>query len=490
MSKKTLKTKKWLVLTVYLVVSIVTGIVAWITGEILFKGLTDRLFTPLGISLYFIILFAFLFVALIIILMKKLPSDVFRRKIHSSGIIFLVVLLVFSLLTGTFEFLYELGNTDIPEPTSLIFLIDDSGSMEGSENYRIQAVNDVMKNSELPFAVYSFSENAHQLRNMKAYQSELTDQDLAFSSYGGTEIISSINDVLCDLENGTIQNAGEYPKILLVSDGGSTSFGLHNIARKCRQRMISISSIGMIGSSESLLKKIAESTGGVYVLCTDVTSLGAEFTKAVDYNVDRNLLSERIVYKNDGLYAFLRVFFLLIMALIWSLLKMMLCSENNDFGKMAYVFSAIICFLAALILEVGNSVGVPSAFLRLVFDVLWSLTLGTILIKKKKPAGVIIDNNPPVVNTGTFNVNKLGMEEQSLTGIKQIGEAVVNNESDGSASLFNKDNRNSGVLDINNSDKNIGGVFGKGTNNGNNNDLFNGNSNNENHGFFDNQYKQ
>lgn len=483
MIKKNIVKKRIAGTIVYMIISAVAGIAAWIVGEILFDSLTQKVFTPIGILLYFLIAYIIISLVLIALLIKKLTVADFKHKIRSTCKLLLIILLAFLLTTGLFEFLYELGKTEIPEPTSLIFLIDDSGSMDGNEADRVKALNDVMKNNNLPFAVYSFTNHAQQLRNMEFYSATLTEQDLSFQSNGGTEIIASIKDVLRDLEQGSIKNAGLSPKILLVSDGGSSSFGLRSMTKSCRKQMVSVSSIGMIGSSEGLLKRIAEATGGVYVSCTDVTALGTDLTKAVASDTDRNLLSERIVYNHNGLYAVLRILFLSLMGLVWSLMKTMLLSEEKKLRKKAFVYSVILCVSGSLIVEFGSAAGISIVLLRLLFDVLWAITYGT-LPKKTVAIEPTENRNPPIVSDVKMRVDRLSSDTTDIGGVKRLsgkngtdgnsineGKFGLNNQGNGLFGNVNSDEQNSsrGLFDEKKDTGKSSGLFGgnKGNNGGN-----------------------
>lgn len=466
--------------TLYMLISAVAGIVAWFVGEVLFDILTKKIFTPIGILLYFLIAYIIISLVLAALLIKKLTAADFKHKIRSTGKLLFIILLAFLLMTGLFEFLYELGKTEMPEPTSLIFLIDDSGSMEGNEADRVKALNDVMKNNKLPFAVYSFTNHAQQLRNMGFYSATLTEQDLSFQSDGGTEIIASINDVLRDLEQGSIKNAGLSPKILLVSDGGSSSFGLRSMTKSCRKQMVSVSSIGMIGSSEGLLKRIAEATGGVYVSCADVTALGTDLTKAVASNTDRNLLSERIVYNHNGLYAVLRILFLSMMGLVWSLMKTMLLSEEKNLRKKAFIYSFMLCVFGALIVEFGAAAGISIVLLRLLFDVLWTITYGT-LPKKTIATEPTENGNPPIVSDGKMRVDRLSSDTPDIGGVKRLSGK---NSTDGKSineGKFGVNNQGNGLFgNVNSGEQNPArGLFGEKKDTGKSSGLFGGNKGND-----------
>lgn len=483
MVKQTNKGKKHFLASPYILASVLAGVVAFFIGEFLFEKLTEKLYTPLGIMLYFLLFAGILFITLIILLSKKLSVNDFKLKLCALGKAFFVVLLVFLLITTVFEFLYELGKEEIPEPTSLIFLIDDSGSMQGNESDRIKALNDVMKNSSLPFAVYSFANDAKQLRNMDVYQSDITEENLNFASSGGTDIISSINHVLKDLDDGVINNAGQSPKILLVSDGGSSLFGLRSTAKKCKNRMVSVSSIGMQGSSETTLKRIAETTGGVYVSCTDVTSLGADLTKAIASDSSRNLLSERIVFKNDWIYAVLRILFLSIMGVIWSFLKMMMISESEEICRKMFVRSLILCILGTCVIEFGFANEISAILLRLIFVVTWAITIGTLPSKNNVAdiSGVGVIQNPTIKLNGVVKVDSITQGTPDAQEVKQISGKNLFEKGDNSTtnpSIF----KNNGIFSNGNTQSQSGqNIFNKGKKG---NSLFGNDSNSEDNNIF------
>lgn len=85
-------------------------------------------------------------------------------------------------LTMLLEYLYELNpKQKIIEPTSYIFVIDESGSMSGNdpEGLRYDAVSEIMNStdSQLPYMVYAFSSEAKILRDM----GPMTENEAAFT---------------------------------------------------------------------------------------------------------------------------------------------------------------------------------------------------------------------------------------------------------------------------------------------------------------------
>jgi len=371
-------------LMLHLILTAVAGLIFWILGEALFPALTEKLYTPLGIALYFLIFSVIIAITLVIASWSNAdfsnPANGRNRKSDLQLLaICLAVLLVFSFV---FELLYELGDDTIPEPTSYIFLIDDSGSMDGTEADRVTAIRDIMASSDttVPYAVYSFTANATLLQGM-GYYAEGDEENFIFSSYGGTSILSSIADVLNDLSSGVLSGAGAYPKILLLSDGASFHIGLKNVTKSCRRASVSVSTAGMGNCDESFLQQIASLTGGVYVYCTDASDLSASLAAAIATDTDRNLLSQRVTFTHDGLYAFLRILFLCLLGVIWSFMKTRALWEEADFRHTALLLSIGLCVCAALLMEFCADMG-SIALTRLVFCLLWAVTPGH---KKQRP---------------------------------------------------------------------------------------------------------
>lgn len=398
------------------------GVAFWILGEILFSTLTEKISAPFGLPIYFLIFF--LVVAAILASSSYFKTDfanaAVKKNVVSSCKLIAILLSVFIVITGLFEFLYELGKQEIPEPTSLIFLIDDSGSMQGTEEDRVNAINSLMadNNTNLPYAVYKFTDNATLIKEMGAYKS--SDHTLGLESEGGTEILGAINTVLNDIKNGKLKNAGAYPKILLVSDGASTSRGIRSITKECRNRFISVSTIGVDGCDKGLLQKIADLTGGVFVSCNDISDLAQVLESAISTNTARNLLSERVVFKYDGLYCFLRLFFLSVMGILWTFMKLQLCYEDATNKKKWYILSFALCIVGVVLLEVLSGHAVPIRFLRLVFCVLWAITGGSVVDVKKvseRPLPQIETDSVPVFaeDGQQKNIQKSDMESMNKT---------------------------------------------------------------------------
>ena len=273
---------------------------------------------------------------------------------------FFALLLILFIITGLLEYIYEIGKNNVDEPTSYVFLIDDSGSMSGNDPdfERSDAIKKIMQrqNPDLPYAVYKFTESSSLLKSMSTYNN---NDEYLFESSGGTNIIGSINEVVDDIINNS-QEAGNSPRILLLSDGSSSSSGLSNVIKKCVNSNISVSSISFGNIfGNSLLNKLSKKTGGVYVNIDNINELYDKMQSAITSSASRNLISERFMPRNNWLYAMLRILFLTIIALVWTLIKCIAyCktpTENeysNSYGNV-FIFTLVSAVLSIVLMEFG-----------------------------------------------------------------------------------------------------------------------------------------
>lgn len=367
----------------HLLITAAVGVLYFVFGELLLGVTAGVVWQPLAIALYFG-LFGLAMYGVSRALCKargdfrgwqKKNLGVVVSTAYKRAAIALVVLLIAS---GGFEALYELEKRDLKNASSYIFLIDDSGSMEMNDpdNKRADAIDAIMskEKADFPFAVYRFTHEAELLRGMAPYR---TGETFAFDASGGTDIVGALNKVTDDLASGAVQ-AGATPKVLLLSDGESDAVGLDAAIDACRQHRVVVSAISF-GMHSTMLAEIAGRTGGVYTEVSDVNRLQQEMETAVTSSRGRHLLSARFVYFNDGLYAAMRIGFLLLLGLLFSWIKQKCycCAYDHSFADKVFVTSAVLCAIAAVLTEVlfANSVG-GGAFTRLLFCVLWSVTPG------------------------------------------------------------------------------------------------------------------
>ena len=134
---------------IFLIISIVIGIVLGVVEEILYKNEIINFNSRIPcITLY---LFIFALILGIILLFKGLRNSIY---VNFGKVMFLTLIatIAFVGVSALFEFLYELGG-DKPKQhqaseLQYVFLIDDSGSMDGNDpdDRRYDAVEAIVRN--------------------------------------------------------------------------------------------------------------------------------------------------------------------------------------------------------------------------------------------------------------------------------------------------------------------------------------------------------
>lgn len=337
------------------IVTIITGIVFFFIGELIYTGIIENKIAPLTMPVYFLCFMVILIIVLWLLSIKRGKYLEARDKKNESGrfkLIIVVSLVLLVLLTGLFEFLYELGGKNISlEPTSYVFIIDDSGSMKtnDSKGVRKDSINDIVNelNTDLPYAVYLFSDGCSCVKTM----SNSTECSFSLRSSGGTNIVGALKYVYKDYNNDSA-GWGEAPKVLLLTDGEASRFGLKSIIKKYRKSRISVSAVGFGSADSSYLTTIANNTGGVFVDSDHISNLKSSMEKAIKtYSLEnRNLLSDRFC-ENDGLYTFLRILFLVILSVIIAVIKANAMFDTDRWPLFLFL-SVIFGVLASILMEV------------------------------------------------------------------------------------------------------------------------------------------
>lgn len=365
------------------------GVIFWLIGEAVYDALTRKIWQPLGIAVYFCIFAVIMIVGMYVLALfrgdynKALDKDI--KPISDNLAPMALLLTIFFIFTGFFEFLYELGGKKlIKEPTSYVFLIDDSGSMSSNDPNceRASAIKKIMEKQEadFPYSVYSFTNESQLMKEMGPYKPEDSYQ---FNSNGGTNIVGSLDTVLDEIiANKSID---DMPRIMLVSDGSSSSVGSNKVIEKCNDSGISISSISFGNFfKNSLLNKLSTRTGGVYVNVENIDELDAKMQEAITSNATRNLISERYLPRLNWLYAILRILFLLLMSMLWAVIKniaycgnMRKPNEENYSYDNVVMFTVVWAFISILIMEFATAhLELPEKLARLLLAILWTIIPG------------------------------------------------------------------------------------------------------------------
>lgn len=361
-----------------LIGTILTGIIYFILGEIFYNAFQDRIPMVLLIGIYFFGLALFVVIGSSVIVAALYHATAGYRDIVLRCIILCTAIFVSAMFL---EFLYELnGKNKNMEPTSYIFLMDNSGSMSTSDpqNQRYEAIQSVISGKEqsFPFAVYSFSNESKLIRSMNPV-SQGTEFQME-EPEGGTGIRATLDKLYKDIENG-VTDPGENGRVILFSDGYATDISLftkaklNGLLKKYAKARISISTVGLGKTDHSLMSKIAGKTGGVYINVDNADMLNDAINEAAVLHHTRNLLDYRDYVKLDFLFMLLRFAAIVIIGLLLAGIKTYISEPVLD-TQPVLISSLIGSFLASLCVEIGmNTLGLPAMLMRLLMCVFLSV---------------------------------------------------------------------------------------------------------------------
>lgn len=353
------------------------GIVFGILTNLFFDGLVSKIWIPLAIAILFFVFSAL--VAIIVFFFSEhcgSRSDNFGFK----KILITYFTLLF-ILTMAFEFIYELGLQPIdPKGDSYIFILDDSGSMVSNDpdKMRVTAVERIVAadNSNTPYAIYSFADDTKRIRGMLPENS--TTDDFEMLSDGGTQMLGALTDVFSDIASN-VTKTYDSTKVILLSDGDATDIGffdkeLNAVLKEYATNNLVISTVGLgRGVNESLMRRIADNTGGVYVHADGADDLVEAMNTAVENTASRNLLGTRGYCKTNFLHAVMRVVFIAIIGLLLSGIKIWI---YGSYYKPNVILLFVLSVLAGLWMEISiETFGISENLARVVMWILLSITL-------------------------------------------------------------------------------------------------------------------
>ncbi len=367
------------------------GAVVFIVVEALRYLLIDVLdfYTPASIAICFAVYAGIMFAVMYALCKARKDYEGWVKKNLSSVVskaykFAAIALAVLIVLSGVFEFLYEIesiGTGNSGHPTSYIFLVDDSSSMGGNDFgfERVTAIEKIMsEEDDVPYAVYKYEDDVTLVRDMKKFDENEPSVMVEFEADGLTATYIALNTVLDDIQNKKY-NAGASPVILLLTDGSNTDYDDESVIDRCRSMGVVVSTIGFTFDSEEL-RKIAEETGGVYTSINDVTDFENVIRSSIVIRHDHNLLSYRRL--DSVAHMIMRIGFLIILGVIWAWIKQKTyCSAyDHKFANTIFWVSAILCAVGAILVEVLFML-LPDRLLfgviiRFLFFVLWSATPG------------------------------------------------------------------------------------------------------------------
>ena len=274
-------------------ITIVTGIILWLVERAIYSALLNSI--PRAVLLG--IMFGVLALGLsLIVFGYSTAAGIFNENVitGSSGSGSVIVMLLLGIIVmfgaGTlFQWLYSLNpNDENIAPTSYVFVIDDSGSMQDNDSSgeRFRAIQKVLK--DMP--------DASIVKKMGPISDKIPQLVGAYS--GGTEIKLTLTKIMDDMENN-VWDGGETPKVILLTDGYATDIGwFTNISKILKQyaaKHVSVSTVGLGYVDTNLMNKIAKSTGGVFIDVSDAAALSEAMNTAAREYADRDLLSTRYI---------------------------------------------------------------------------------------------------------------------------------------------------------------------------------------------------
>lgn len=372
-----------------LVFSILIGAVSWLICAAVYHALVDNVPGPLLIGLVFGI-FA-LILAVGVFLISSL-SGTFEKNVITGGstgsvLLFLAIAVVLTAaLAALFQWLYSLRlRGPAAQPTSYIFLMDNSGSTADSDpqQLRYDAIEEVLgeQDADFPYMVYGFADEVELMREMKPASE---GGELEASSSGGTAILGVLDAAIEDYEDGR-WDGGRAPKVILLSDGFPTDFSSYGdltpTLRKYEDSGVTVSTVGLGSSADAaLMEYIADSTGGVFVDVSDASLLAQGMSSAAARSSSDDLLTTR--HSGGPLFGFLRVLFLTLLGTAIGLTAAVAYGQTDSMS-LILPSSIVKSLLGALLLELGTSLlHLPDNPLWLI---LWLLIAALLCTKAAAP---------------------------------------------------------------------------------------------------------
>ena len=377
-----------------LVISAAAGVVGSFVSGLIYRIISPMMWSPLAVGISFMIFAAVLIGIMGVVNLLNDNLGFHVSKFHDGGQIILTLIgfILGALILGTlFEFIYEMnffeGKKGYQEPTSYVFLIDNSGSMDSSdpENVRYAAITQIISGKEdsFPYAVYGFSNGVEVMRELAPISAG--NNELTGIASGGTEIRGTLTRLYEEYENGLKDQLGEAPKFLLLSDGYATDIGwfssINKILKEYAKTNIEISTVGLGEADDELMQQIADDTGGVYISVNDVNQLEQSMSQAISKSgankYARTLYTLRNVPSLNFLYALMRIVFTAILGVGISCSMLFATGKGDDSDKIVTT-SIITGVLAGLALELLiNGIPLPPNLVRYLYFILVALTFIT-----------------------------------------------------------------------------------------------------------------
>jgi len=378
--------------------SLVGGGIGFAVGEILLANFSGEWPTWLLMGLYFgqYALFVGLMCLVAEMISPKLNGSGWRQRYVGASWKMLVpsTFLLIGVVAMLLQFAYGSTFQSAGGSNSIVMLLDNSGSMNGSDpdSLLFPAAADMVQKMEdgTKVAVISFNDSTQIVQPLiQIHGQAIKDQvvqklrEHAGVNGGGTDIEEALQTALDHLQ-ASQQLANST--VVLMSDGYSR-VDLDRALAPYKQANVVIHTVGMsaiAADGTQLLKQISGATGGTYFDVAHADQITGAFGQIIEMTRhERTLVSPRSdATEGSTFYAVLRVVSLVVIGTLMGL-ALGLIFDNRHLAKSFTIGGFVSGLLAGLVLEAGFTAGdLPAMLLHLLAALLLAavLTLFTLLI--------------------------------------------------------------------------------------------------------------
>lgn len=343
------------------------------------------------------------------VIFTKLSTQ--KRQLRPGAFFVLLMALVLLFVSGSsMQFLYSLGVTERSlDIQDYLFVIDDSGSMSGSDpqNKRVVSMRDMLENVTLEkrIGLVGFTELINfdvPLAEAQPAQIErMLSASQQMNSSGGTDIYRALDHSLRMLDDGQNRNA----MIVLLTDGAS-QYALHTseLVERCEEQGVVISAICMDQFDRGALSKLTSRTGGQLYSVDDPNLLQEIYRNINTVRYDRDLLGLRTGPSHGSiLLGILRVLAWLLLGAILGT-ALILTIESDKMPQMQLFVSIIAGLALGILLEVFNIFWLENT----IFRSIGLLFYGFVFIFVRK-----------IMNAGAWGQGDAGIQDNLSIGTTQ-----------------------------------------------------------------------
>lgn len=354
-----------------LLFSLIGGAVGFAVGEIILDKWGGDWPWIIVIGLYFGLLALFIGLGCLVaeIVSPRLSGPSWRQRYTGTSWKLLVpATLVMLFVVGLgLEFVYEINAGGAKPVKDIALVIDNSGSMQQTDpdDGRYAAAKDMINrmDSDNRVAVMVFNDQTNLLqpfmrvKNQAAKDQVIGEIDALEATDGGTNISLALSDAMQHIQDEG--DAGRGTMVVLLSDGVS-DVDLNSALALYKQKNVQVNTIGLSlvqADGSSLLKSIAQETGGQYYDVQNAGDLSLVFQKIYKDAGERTLVTERTGPQQSSMvYLILRVASLVVIGAAIGL-ALGLIFDNRYLARSFGVGGAVSGLLAGFVLEFGLSGG-------------------------------------------------------------------------------------------------------------------------------------